>query len=55
MLLLKDSTIEVIDAFYTDSISDFEVVKMANLIIIVNGNQLIGCESIEEFIGYFRK
>ena len=53
--LLKENNIEVIDTFYTDSISDFEVAKMAKEIIIVNDNRVTRCESIEEFSDYFRK
>jgi len=55
MKVLNDHKIERIDSFYTDSFSDFAVAKIAKEIIIVNDNQLIGCKSIEEFIGYFRK
>ena len=53
--LLKENNIEVVDTFYTDSISDFEVAKMAKEIIIVKGDSFIRCSNIEDFINYLKK
>jgi phosphoserine phosphatase len=42
--------IREIDIFYTDSISDLPLVKMAKKTILVKKNKLIECRTINEFI-----
>jgi len=52
---LHKAGINAIDIFYTDSFSDFPLVKMAKKSYIVKGDMLIECSSAEVFQNYFQK
>ena len=52
--LLKHG-INHIDEFYTDSYDDLSVAKISKNITIVDGDNLVRCDNVYEFIDYFKK
>jgi len=52
---LNKLNVSKIDVLYTDSYSDLALAKIANKIIIVNGDETIICNNLQEFTQYFNK
>lgn len=52
---LKKEGISEIDILYTDSYSDYSLASIAKKVIIVDKDNIIVCNHINEFKGYFRK
>lgn len=50
IIALKSENINHIDIFYTDSISDLPLVKIAKKTILIKNNLTIECNSIEDFL-----
>lgn len=54
LLLLQSKGISAIACFYTDSYSDKCLAEISHEIFIVSQDQLVKCESIDDFNAYFK-
>lgn len=50
ILALNNQEINHIDIFYTDSISDLPLAKLAKKIMLIKNDKMIECNNIEDFI-----
>ena len=54
MLLLAEMQISHIDEFYTDSIDDLDLVRISELVYLVNGDSIQKIDSADKFITYYK-